>query len=176
MAFGHGILTTDDVEPGVAVLVPYISVEVSLAEGTKLVTVFDPIRPGEVAVPGPVPGELLVEDGEIELNAGRAPVTLTVINTGDRSIQVRSHAHFFEANKALAFDRARAFGMRLDTASGTGARFEPGVSKSVTLVPFGGARKIRGGGGLTSGSLDDEAVRAAALAAAEARGYRGEQD
>jgi urease subunit beta len=90
------------------------------------------------------PGELLVDDGEIELNAGRPRITLTVRNTGDRPIQVGSHYHFFETNEALRFDRTKARGHRLDIAAGTAVRFEPGQRREVTLVPFGGARKIYG--------------------------------
>ena len=91
-----------------------------------------------------IPGELFIKDGEIELNAGRKTVTLNVANTGDRPIQVGSHYHFFETNPALKFDRKRARGMRLDIAAGTAVRFEPGQAREVTLVPFGGARRVFG--------------------------------
>ena len=91
-----------------------------------------------------IPGELFIKDGEIELNKGRKTITLTVSNTGDRPIQVGSHYHFFETNAALRFDRAKARGQRLDIPSGTAVRFEPGQRRDVTLVPFGGARKIYG--------------------------------
>ena len=91
-----------------------------------------------------IPGEMFIQDGEIELNAGRATVTMTVANTGDRPIQVGSHYHFFETNAALDFDRAKARGMRLDIAAGTAVRFEPGQSRDVTLVPLAGARKVYG--------------------------------
>lgn len=91
-----------------------------------------------------IPGEIIPADGEIELNAGAAAVTLRVGNTGDRPIQVGSHYHFFETNPALAFDRAAARGMRLDIPAGTAVRFEPGQSREVTLVPFGGARVVYG--------------------------------
>jgi len=91
-----------------------------------------------------IPGELFIRDGEIELNAGRETVTLDVANTGDRPIQVGSHYHFFEANPALAFDRTKARGMRLDIAAGTAVRFEPGQSRKVALVALAGTRTIFG--------------------------------
>ena len=91
-----------------------------------------------------IPGELLIDAGEIELNAGRATVTLTVANTGDRPIQVGSHYHFFETNEGLVFDREKTLGMRLDIAAGTAVRFEPGQERDVTLVPYGGSRTVYG--------------------------------
>jgi urease subunit beta len=91
-----------------------------------------------------IPGELICQDGEIELNAGRPVTVLMVANTGDRPIQVGSHYHFFETNPALAFDRAAARGHRLDIAAGSAVRFEPGQSREVRLVPFGGARRVFG--------------------------------
>jgi urease subunit beta len=101
-----------------------------------------------------IPGELFVDEGEIELNAGRTPVDLTVANRGDRPIQVGSHFHFFEVNTALLFDRAQARGMRLDIPAGTAVRFEPGDEKQVTLVPYRGKRIVYGFNGLLQGSLD----------------------
>src|SRR5437899_9405621 len=91
-----------------------------------------------------IPGEMFIKQGEIELNAGRKTVTLSVTNTGDRPIQVGSHYHFFETNPALAFDRAQARGMRLDIPAGTAVRFEPGQAREVILIPFGGARRVFG--------------------------------
>ena len=91
-----------------------------------------------------IPGEMFIEDGEIELNAGRKTVTLSVTNTGDRPIQVGSHYHFFETNPALRFDRKRARGMRLNIAAGTAVRFEPGQTREVTLVALAGKRTIYG--------------------------------
>jgi urease subunit beta len=91
-----------------------------------------------------IPGELFIKDGEIELNAGRKTVTLTVANSGDRPIQVGSHYHFFETNPALQFDRKKARGMRLNIPAGTAVRFEPGQSREVALVALAGARKIFG--------------------------------
>ncbi|QLH72677.1 urease subunit beta [Rhodopseudomonas palustris] len=100
-----------------------------------------------------IPGELFIEDGEIELNAGRATVTLTVANSGDRPIQVGSHYHFFETNPALQFDRDKARGMRLDIAAGTAVRFEPGQSRDVQLVALAGSRTIYGFRGDVMGKL-----------------------
>jgi urease subunit beta len=100
-----------------------------------------------------IPGEVIPKAGEIELNAGLPRVTLEVANTGDRPIQVGSHYHFFETNIALAFDREKARGMRLDLPAGTAVRFEPGQRREVTLIPIGGARKIYGFQGKVMGAL-----------------------
>ncbi|MBE7382535.1 MAG: urease subunit beta [Leptolyngbya sp. SIO1E4] len=102
-----------------------------------------------------IPGELLPAEGDIELNAGRQTVTLTVANTGDRPIQVGSHFHFFEVNTALQFDRAQAKGMRLDIPAGTAVRFEPGDERDVTLVALVGSRQVYGLNALINGALDD---------------------
>ena len=91
-----------------------------------------------------IPGEMLIQEGEVELNAGRRTVTVTVANTGDRPIQVGSHYHFFETNPALKFDRKKARGMRLDIPAGTAVRFEPGQSREVTLVALAGKRTVYG--------------------------------
>src|SRR5882762_6949426 len=91
-----------------------------------------------------IPGELFIQDGEIEVNAGRKTVTLTVANSGDRPIQVGSHYHFFETNPALKFERKKSRGMRLDIPAGTAVRFEPGQTRDVTLIPFAGERKVYG--------------------------------
>jgi urease subunit gamma/beta len=174
LALGASLLTTDDVEPGVAEMVPFIAVEPTFAEGTKLVVVFDPVKPGKLPRGDePVPGELIPGEGSIELNAGRRRVRLSVTNTGDRAIQVRSHSHFFEVNRALQFDRAQAFGMKLDRPSGTGVRFDPGVAVEVDLVAMGGTGEVHGFGNLTNGSIHDPDVRTRALAAAQREGYRG---
>lgn len=103
-----------------------------------------------------IPGELLVEPGEIELNAGRQTVTLSVSNTGDRPIQIGSHFHFYEVNRALLFDREQARGMRLDIPAGTAVRFEPGDEKTVTLVALAGSREVYGLNGLINGPLDEK--------------------
>ena len=91
-----------------------------------------------------IPGEVITAPGDIELNAGRSAITLTVANTGDRPIQVGSHYHFAETNPALHFDRVKARGHRLDIAAGTAVRFEPGQTRDVQLVPFGGKRQVYG--------------------------------
>ena len=91
-----------------------------------------------------IPGEVVTQDGDIELNEGAPRVTLEVANTGDRPVQVGSHYHFFETNEALSFDRDKARGMRLDIAAGTAVRFEPGQRREVTLVPYGGLRRVYG--------------------------------
>jgi urease subunit beta len=106
-----------------------------------------------------IPGEYVLGDGDIVANAGRPTVELLVTNTGDRPIQVGSHFHFFEVNRALSFDRVRAFGMRLDVPAGTAVRFEPGDARRVTLVEVAGARRLFGLNALTQGG-----ARAAALA------------
>ena len=106
----------------------------------------------------------ILETGDIDLNTGRRTAQVTVANTGDRPIQVGSHAHFFEVNRALAFDRRAAFGMRLDIPAGTAVRFEPGDTKTVSLVAFGGAGFLSGMNALVQGygSLDDALARGAA--------------
>lgn len=100
-----------------------------------------------------IPGEYQIQDGEIELNAGRRTLTLSVANTSDRPIQVGSHFHFFETNDALAFDRASARGMRLNIPAGTAVRFEPGQSREVELVDLAGARRVFGFAGRVMGDL-----------------------
>lgn len=128
-------------------------------------------------MPGPaelrrlIPGEILSAPGSLTLNAGRPTLTLVVLNAGDRPIQVGSHYHFFEVNRALRFDRATAFGLRLDIPAGTAVRFEPGEEKEVTLVPFGGQRRVLGLNGLTDGDTTDNAVRQEALRLAAERGF-----
>ena len=101
-----------------------------------------------------IPGELLPEPGELELNSGRPVTTVSVSNSGDRPVQVGSHFHFAEANAALQFDRAAARGQRLDIPAGTAIRFEPGDSRDVNLIPFAGARRVIGFNGQINGPLD----------------------
>jgi urease subunit gamma/beta len=174
MSFGATILTTKDVLPGVAAMLPMLQVEATFPDGTKLVTVHEPIRPSlEAPIDAMEPGAIIAADGDIELNAGRPKLTLTVVNTGDRPVQIGSHYHFFEVNKALAFDRAAAFGFRLDIPAGTAVRFEPGQEKDVTLTAFGGRRVLSGLHGLSEGCADDAEAKAAALARGKARGFRG---
>jgi urease subunit gamma/beta len=176
IGFGSTILSTDDVMPGVAELMPIIQIEAIFPDGTKLVTVHEPIRPGSAiaAADGDhIPGEMIVADGDIELNAGRAKVRLSVANTGDRPIQVGSHYHFFETNRALDFDRAASFGMRLDIPAGTATRFEPGEKKEVELVVFGGDGELYGLNNLTNGSSGSDQVKCDALRRARERGFKG---
>jgi urease subunit gamma/beta len=172
MELGGTILTTDDVLPGVATLVGTLQVEPMFPDGQKLVTIHDPIKPGQEPVEGVIPGEIVPAQGEIVLNEGRETVTVVVKNTGDRPVQVGSHYHFFEVNRALMFDRARSFGMRLDIPAGTAVRFEPGEEKEVQLVAFGGQREVHGLNRLTEGPTVD-GNRDAALARARERGFQG---
>ena len=119
-----------------------------------------------------IPGETFVQPGEIVLNDGRPTVTLRVANTGDRPIQVGSHFHFFEANRALRFERLKAWGMRLNVPAGTAVRFEPGDEKSVTLVELAGAQEVHGLNALADGKVDG-ARRDAAVKKASQAGFQG---
>jgi urease beta subunit len=118
-----------------------------------------------------IPGEYLLEEAPILLNADRRTVVISVNNTGDRPIQVGSHFHFFEVNRALVFDRAAAYGMRLDLPAGTGIRFEPGDVKSVQLVDLAGERRVYGGNNLVMGELDDPSVKRKAMQRLHAAGF-----
>lgn len=120
-----------------------------------------------------IPGEWLLSDEPIEINTGRRTAHLAVRNTGDRPIQVGSHFHFFEVNRALDFDRAPALGMRLDVPSGQSIRFEPGDERDVDLVEFGGARRVVGFNGLLDGAASNQRSCARALARAAERGFSG---
>ena len=120
-----------------------------------------------------MPGEIIADDGDIELNAGRRKATLKVVNTGDRPIQIGSHYHFFETNKALDFDREKSFGMHLDIPAGTSVRFEPGESKEVVLTEFGGTGELLGLNGLTKGNWRERGQQGEALQRARARGFKG---
>jgi urease beta subunit len=115
-----------------------------------------------------IPGAYILLAEPIEINAGRPTARIVVSNRGDRPIQVGSHCHFFEVNRFLTFDRAAAYGMRLDIAAGTAVRFEPGDTRDVDLVAIGGTRTIYGLNRLVEGPLDDEQVRAAAMTAVAA--------
>ena len=114
-----------------------------------------------------IPGEYFLEDEPIEINAGRPTATITVANTGDRPIQIGSHCHFFEVNRALRFDRGASYGMRLNIAAGTAMRFEPGDEREVELVALSGARTVHGLNHLVKGALDDDEVKLQALEAGE---------
>ena len=176
ISFGATILNSDDVMPGVADMMPMIQVEGMFPDGTKLVTVHDPIRPGkeQPAEADQVrPGEIISAEGEIELNAGRRKASVKVTNTGDRPVQIGSHYHFFEVNKALDFDRDASFGMHLDVPAGTAVRFEPGEAKEVALVAFGGSGELYGLNSLTDGAARSEEHKQAALRRARDRGFKG---
>jgi len=175
IGYGSTILNADDDMPGVADLMPVLQVEATFPDGTKLVTVHDPIRPGKQKkdASAMTPGEIFTPEGDIELNVGRKKVTIKAVNTGDRPIQIGSHYHFFEANKALNFDRAASFGMHLDIPAGTAVRFEPGEAKEVTLAAFGGSGEIFGLNNLTDGSTKGEKSKADALKKAKAGRFKG---
>lgn len=140
-----------------------------------MITVHQPIRPGKQpqSAKEHTPGELITVEGDIELNKGREKCTLKVTNTGDRPIQIGSHYHFFETNSALEFDRAAAFGKRLDIPSGVSKRFEPGESKEVTLVAIGGHARVTGFNNLTNGSVNDQDLKREALKRARDAGFKG---
>ena len=112
-----------------------------------------------------IPGEYFLESEPIEINAGRSTIRIAVANRGDRPVQVGSHCHFFEVNRWLRFDRAAAYGMRLNIAAGTAVRFEPGDEREVELVTLAGSREVDGINALTSGALDDPATKQKALEA-----------
>lgn len=121
-----------------------------------------------------IPGEVLAAEGEVEPFAAQRPRrSLRVANAGDRPVQVGSHFHFFETNRALRFDREAGYGMRLAVPAGTAVRFEPGEEHDVELVAIGGRRVVRGHNGLVDGHLDDPRVRDAAMARARQRGFLG---
>jgi urease subunit gamma/beta len=197
MDLGRQLLGRADVAEGVAEMIDEVQVEGTFPDGTKLVTVHHPIvaergnlslalygsflpapatAVGQrlVAVDGPV-GEIGGPEGEIGLNADREAIQLAVTNRGDRPIQVGSHYHFIETNRALVFDRAASYGMRLDIPAGTAVRFEPGESKTVGLVAIAGACVIRGGNALADGDVSAEG-RARARDAVTSRGFGDRQD
>lgn len=123
-----------------------------------------------------VPGQILCASGSIELNSGRKLKQITIANTGDRPIQVGSHYHFFEVNKALKFDRVAALGFRLDIPAGTAVRFEPGDTKQVQLVAIGGNRQVYGLNNLVDGDLDDEDTRRRAIEKMLANGFSNQEE
>jgi urease subunit gamma/beta len=165
MAFGKQILTADDVMDGVAEMIHEVQVEATFPDGTKLVTVHEPIPHAGANMPG---AYLLAEEPVIA-NEDRETSFTMVRNTGDRPIQIGSHFHFFEVNKALAFDRRAAFGKRLNIPAGTAVRFEPGEEKSVELVKLGGDQIVQGLNALTNGPIAGQAE--AAIARANERGF-----
>ena len=153
MSYGTEILSRDDVMEGIPELLQEVQVEATFPDGTKLVTVHNPIASRETTM---IPGETLVEAGELILNQGRTTLDLAVTNTGDRPVQVGSHYHFAETNSALAFDRSLSRGFRLNIPAGTAVRFEPGQTRTVNLVEFGGERTIYGFNQAVMGPLEDE--------------------
>jgi urease subunit gamma/beta len=150
MEAGAHVVTADMVMEGIAEMIHDVQVEATFPDGTKLVTVHEPIR-GSASKD--IPGAVLAGTGDVLMNEGRETVTLKVANTGDRPIQVGSHYHFFETNTALSFDRAKARGMRLDIPAGTAVRFEPGQSRDVQLVALAGNREVYGFRGNIMGKL-----------------------
>tara|TARA_B100001057_G_scaffold33404_1_gene30312 strand:+ start:1995 stop:2687 length:693 start_codon:yes stop_codon:yes gene_type:complete len=173
ISFGSTILNSDDVMPGVSDLIPIIQIEGMFPDGTKLVTVHDPIRPGKNKKSSISPGEIISQEGEIEINKDRKKLTLIAKNTGDRPVQIGSHYHFFETNKELEFDREKSFGFRLDIPAGTAVRFEPGEEKEINLTEFGGEKTIFGLNDLTNGNLEDEEIKKTALQLAKSQNYKG---
>ena len=152
MDYGRTLLAADDVMDGVAEMIHDVQVEATFPDGTKLVTVHEPIAgSGKAAV---IAGEMLPEAGDIELNVGRETLEVEVANTGDRPIQVGSHYHFFETNSALQFDRKASRGFRLDIPAGTAVRFEPGQKRKVNLVKYAGEQKVYGFNGAVMGEVD----------------------
>lgn len=191
MDLGRRLLGRRQVMSGVAEMLHDVQVEGTFPDGTKLVTVHHPIavEDGDLAlalygsflpVPDlavfgdedtdPVPGQRVIAAGEIELNAGRASIELPVTNLGDRPIQVGSHYHFVETNPRLCFDRSRAYGMRLDIPAGAAVRFEPGETRTVSLVEIAGQKAIRGGNSLADGPIS-EANRSATMQRVIAGGF-----
>jgi urease subunit gamma/beta len=196
MALGKRLLGRNQVMPGVPEMIHDVQVEGTFPDGTKLVTVHQPIASenGDLALalygsflPVPdvsafksmaddgQPGASEVEDREIELNAGRPMVDLKVTNLGDRPIQVGSHYHFIETNPFLQFDRAAAYGKRLDIPAGTAVRFEPGETKTVRLVEIAGKKVIAGGNGLASGKVS-ESGKQAALRRVQTKNFANRKD
>jgi urease subunit gamma/beta len=150
MSEGTRLLGEDDVMEGVAELIPEVQVEATFPDGTKLVTVHQPIPVRRALGIGAV----TTAAGSIEINVGAPTRRVEVANTGDRPIQVGSHYHFYEVNPALTFDREATRGFRLDIPAGTAVRFEPGQSRTVDLVAYGGARIVQGFRGEVMGALD----------------------
>ncbi len=191
MDVGRKLLGRNQVMPGVPEMIYDVQVEGTFPDGSKLVTVHHPIASenGDLALalhgsflPVPKnsafkpmpdsgePGTVTPLEGEIELNAGRDTVSLPITNLGDRPIQVGSHYHFIETNAALRFDRAAAYGKRLDIPAGTAVRFEPGETKTVKLVEIAGKKVIRGGNNLADGKVSAEGKKAA-LKRVKAKGF-----
>ncbi len=152
MDYGRTLLTENDVMEGVADMIHDVQVEATFPDGTKLVTVHHPIISDSALESKP--GALKVHAGDIELNAFRETIEVEVANSGDRPIQVGSHYHFYETNSALQFNRDHTRGYRLDIPAGTAVRFEPGQSRTVTLVRYAGEQMIYGFNGQVMGKVD----------------------
>ena len=175
---GRGVLTADEVLPGVPDVIGEIQVEAVFEDGTRLAVVTDPFR-GAGSLGDRAPGAAMPRsesdvssaDGSDAASARRGAAELTVVNTGAVPISVTSHFHFFEVNRLLAFDRGTAYGMRLDIPAGSSTRFDSGAQVAVRLVPIGGARVAIGFSGLVDGPLDAPGAREAALERARAEGY-----
>jgi urease subunit gamma/beta len=175
---GRSALSAAEVMPGVPDIVTEVQVEAVFDDGTRLAVITDPFG-GAGSLGGRAPGAILLREdsgagessGAREDSEARSRVTLPVRNTGEVPISVTSHFHFFEVNRRLAFDRAAAYGLRLDIPAGSSTRFEPQAVVTVGLVPIGGARIAIGFSGLVDGPLDAPGAREAALARAEADGY-----
>jgi urease subunit gamma/beta len=150
MEAGAHVISADQVMDGIASMIHDIQVEATFPDGTKLVTVHNPIRGADDKL---TPGEVLTEPGDILMNEGRETVTLDVANSGDRPIQVGSHYHFFETNPALKFERAKTKGFRLDIPAGTATRFEPGQTRTIRLVAIAGKRQAVGFRGEVMGKV-----------------------
>lgn len=154
------VLKSDDVMDGVASMMHMVQTEATFDDGTKLVTVHNPIPVIKTDI---TPGEYFIDEGEIELNVNLKEITIEVENIGDRPIQVGSHYHFFETNAFLDFNREEAYGKRLNIPAGTSVRFEPGSKKEIEIVDFTGKRYISGFNGLVNGYLDDEDIKTKAM-------------
>jgi urease subunit gamma/beta len=155
------VLKEDDVMEGIASMMQMVQVEATFNDGTKLVTVHNPITVSKKA--DMEPGEYFISSGEVILNENKEVTIIDVENKGDRPIQIGSHYHFFEVNKELDFNRVDAYGKRLDIPAGTSVRFEPGSSKKITLVEFSGKRYMSGFNGLVEGFLDDASTKENAM-------------
>lgn len=173
MALGRTVLQPEQVQPGVVHLLEMLMVEPMFPDGQKLVCVHDPLGLPQDSEEEDKPGGYRLAKEGIEINVGRATTRVVVRNFGDRSIQIGSHFHFFEINPELEFDRAVAFGFRLDIPAGTTVRFEPGDEKTVDLVAIGGERRVEGLNNLTDGDLDNPEVKRKAVTRAAAEGFRG---
>jgi urease subunit gamma/beta len=161
MSYGRQLLTTDDVMQGVDSMISDIQVEATFPDGTKLVTIHNPIQPIEEVIDINqeldevlIPGEVLINiSDEIEINLKRNRIRILVANHGDRPIQVGSHYHFYETNAALSFDREKTKGFRLNIPSGTAVRFEPGQERKVELVEYDGEKVVYGFNAKVMGKL-----------------------